>query len=296
MRSIQHFQKAIETDPNYALAHAGLAEAYHVLAASGWVSGDEAWPKVRPSAMKALEIDDTLAEAHLILADLKLMRDWDWEGAEEGFRRALELNPGHAATHTWYSWYLTAMGRHDEALKEATRAQDLDPLSPFIRLGVGSVLYDLGRFEKAAELAEDVISSDPDFDMAYRLLGLSYIELKRFDEAIGAFNRAGDTSGHGAQSFRQGVALAHALAGRTEDAERELRDLTEDYAAGRVLAHHIAWVYIALGRIDEAFEWLERAYVKRVGPLVRIRAERRYDSLRSDPRFADLLRRMRLEW
>jgi TolB-like protein/predicted Ser/Thr protein kinase len=294
-RAVEYFDKAIEEDADYALPLAGLAESYHILAASRWMPQDQAWEKARRFATRALELDENLAEAHLIVADMKLMQDWDWEGAEKGFRQAIELNPGHAATHCWFAWYLTAMGRHEEALEEAVRAEELDPLSPFIRMGVAGVLLDLGKYEEAAKRAEEIIASDPGFDMAYRLKGLCLIMLSEFDEAMETFRKARFLAGREEHAYWPGLGLAYALSGRTEEAEKEFEELIKDYEIRRVPPHHMAQICVALGRVDEAFEWLDRAYEAHSPNLVRLKVDHWYDSIRSDPRFDELLAKMRLD-
>jgi len=291
-KSIQFFQSAIEKDPGYALAYAGLADSFHLLAFYGEGPPKEFWPKARAAAVRALEIDENLAQAHALLADLKYLFDWDWPGAEREFRRAIELNPNYPTGHQWYANYLSVCGRFPAALREIQSAQNLDPLNLVINTDVGTTYYWGGQYERAIEEQRKALELDPDFFLAHVYLGFAYLRKNLPEDAIREFGIAGRL----APDEPDAIALrgyACGVAGRRSEAEKALAELAALSKRRYVSAFPIAWVYVGLGNKDRAFEWLEKAYGERACRLVYLNVERAFDPLRSDPRFVDLLRRMK---
>ena len=290
-RGIPYYNQAIERDPAYALAYTGLAEAYFGMS-SQFISPREAMPKVRDAAMKALEIDETLPEAHALLAMVRAFYDHDWAGAKTEFTRALGLNFGSASAHEWYGYYLTAIGSKDEALAELALAQELDPLSNKTNLVLGLSFGMARRYEKAIEQLAKTIKVDPDFWLGHLWLGWAYEQMGKRDEALEELNTA----------FRLGASpyaaaylgYVQALAGRRAVAEMLVRGMVEQFAQKYISPHHIAIVYVGLGQKDQAFEWLEKAYEHREEILVFLNVDPSWDTLRSDPRFQNLVRRVGL--
>jgi serine/threonine protein kinase/Flp pilus assembly protein TadD len=292
---IEYFHQAIDLDPNYALAYAGIADCYSLL---GWdlfgpLPPREALPIAKAAARKALETDDSLAEAHNSLAWTKLAFDWDWTGAEREFKRAIELNPGYAITHHWYAECLAGMGRYAEALAEIRQAQELDPLSLIISSIVGWVLYFDRKNDQAIAEFRKTLELDPNFWVAHWTLGRAYEQKAMFTEAIAEIQKAIDFSGSSPLSL---AALGHtyAVSGRRAEAERVLNQLKDSSKQTYISPYGIAAIHAGLGEKDQAFLWLEKAYEERSGWLIWLRAEPGSDPLRSDPRFQDLLRRIGL--
>jgi serine/threonine-protein kinase len=290
-RAIESFSEAIQEDPNYALAHAGLAESYIVLGGYGLLPPTEAFAKAREAAARALELDDMLGEAHNALAMVKAQHDWDWPGAEREYRRAIELNPGHATAHFWYGDLLSTLGRHPEALAEGKRAQQLDPLSLIINTVIGKFLLYAGQDDSAILQLRKTLEMDPNFPYAHYILGQAYLRKGEFVEAIAEFQRA-TTLSPNITLYKGGLGHAYARAGKSAEARKLLSELKEQSKRRYVSWWDMAAIYAGLGEKDQAFASLEKAYEQRVvmwwhrGPLL--------DPLRSDPRFQDLLRRVGL--
>ncbi len=283
-KAIENFQQAVEKDPSYALAYAGLADSYVLLGDYKFEMPMEAYPKAKAAAKKALEIDDILAEAHTSLAYVHFRFDRDWPAAEQEFQRALQLNPGYATAHHWYSLFLSDMGRHDLALAEIKRAQELEPLSVLMSSHVGTVLYQARQYDQAIEQLRKALEMDPGFPYAHWRLGQVLAQKGRYEEAAAELQKAG--------ALIKSPGYAYALAGRAAEARKAIEQMS-----GRrpVQATEIAAVYAGLGEKRKALEWLERAYEEREGWLIEIKVDPRFDSLRSEPQFQDLLRRMGLE-
>ena len=292
-KGVEYFHRAIEKDPSYALAYAGLAETYGSLWFHGYVSPYEAEPVTRPVAIKALEIDDTLAEAHTSLALIKMFYDWDWSGSEREFKRAIELNPGYGPAHQWYGGHLVALGRRAEAFAEMRRAQELDPLSLMINAAVAWHFYFAREYEEAVEQLQKTLELDPNFHIAHEVLGLTYTQTGRYEEAITELKKAVELSG-GALVMLAELRQVYAASGNRVAAREGLNELKERSKQSFVLPYHIAAIHTSLGEADEASEWLERAYRERYGGLVYINVDPRFDSLRADGRLADLVRRIGL--
>ncbi len=293
-KALQYFQQAIERDPNFALAYSGLADTYNLLGgpeAGGDQPPNEMLPKAKAAALKALEIDETLAEPHVSLAHTKYFYDRDWAGAEREFKRALELNPNYSVAHHWYAIYLTALGRHSEALAEIRRAHELDPLSLSINAWLGRILALAGQPDQAIEQLRKTLELDPNFVLVHLRLGFVYEEKGMYEEAISEFEQVLKLTG-GRYLGIASLAHAYALAGKREEAQKYLADLLQLAKQRYVSPASIAMVYIALGDKDQAFVWLEKANDIRDLNVVRIKYDPRYASLRGDPRFNDLVKRM----
>jgi Tfp pilus assembly protein PilF len=290
-RAVEHFQKAIEADPTYAAAHAGLADSYNILADIGTVAPLEAASRARAATSRALELDPRLSEAHTSLAFIRFFFDWDWDGAGRSFREAIALNPNYATAHQWYAEFLVSQGRFEEALAEGRRAENLDPLAFIIGTSVGDVLFFWRRYDEAIEQLRRVIAMEPTFAPARNDLARSLTQCGRYPEAIEEFLAAAELSGGDPRSHA-GLGYAYALAGRESDAREVLAALTERARGLTVSSHAIAVIHVALGEHREAFEWLDRACREHDRALVWARVHPRLDPLRSDPRFAELLRRV----
>lgn len=293
-KSITYFNQAIEMDPNYALAYAGLADSYSMLASFICLPPQEAFPKARQAAMKALEIDETLAEAHTSLAYIEANFDWDFAGAENRYKHALDLNPNYSTAHHWYGWLLFYKGRMDEGLIELKRAQELDPLSLVINSSVAWGYYANSEYEKAIEQCKKALEIDPNFAYVYSVLGKVYVQKPLFGDAIEEFQKAIDLSGTSPQ-YSAELGHAYALAGKTEEAHRILEELQKFSKQKYADAWDIAMVYVGLGEIDRAFQWLEKALEERAISLKYLKVEPRFDRIRSDQRYKALLKKIGLD-
>jgi DNA-binding winged helix-turn-helix (wHTH) protein/TolB-like protein/Tfp pilus assembly protein PilF len=289
-RAIEYFGEAIDRDPDYALAYAGLADA-HALLGVFLLPPNEAFPKAREAALNALRLDDKLAEAHAALGHIKTQYEYDWAGAEREFLRAIELNPNYPNAHHWYPLVLSAQGRHDEALAEIRRAQELEPFSLFIHANVGVILCAARRYDEAISHLTRVLEMNPDFAHARGIRASAYLQMGMNDEAIAEFEKMPVM---GAGGFRD-LGLAYALAGRRKDALKEIERLQELSKQHYVPPYSLSIIYAGLGDKDKALEWLEKSYEDRSTRLVWIKVDPRLDSLRSEPRFTELLRRMNLK-
>ncbi len=293
-KGIEFFQQAIDLDPAYAPAYAGLADAYNTLANRGYISPKDGWPKARAAARRALALDDSLGEAHASLAFGAFYYDWDWAGAETECRRAVELNPNYATVHHWYSHYLIAMGREAESLAESQRALELDPLDLSIVIHLGWHYYMVRRYDPTLRQLQAALEMDPNFPLAHIHLGFYYEQTGKFDQAIAAFQKAINLA-PGSTEPLAGLGHAYAVAGRRADARKVLEQLQEFSKQRYVSAFDIAVIYAGLGDKEQAFAWLDKAYEEHASGfsgLVYLAVEPRLDPLRADPRFQALLRRM----
>ena len=294
-KSRQHFQQAVEIDPAYAPAYAGLADSYALpaIAEYGLLPPKEAMPRAKAAASRALEINDGLAEAQTTLAHVRAFYDWDWPGAEQEFQQAIKLDPNYAFSHHWYALYLAAMGRHAEAIAEEERAQEIDPLSLIISKNVGTILYYAGHLDQSIEHYRKTLELEPNFARTHIYLGLAYERKGMFEEAIAEYQQALWISG-GGSVLSALLGHAQALSGNRAEANKIIVKLKEQSERQYVPAFNIALIYAGLGENDLAFEWLDRAFDERSSWLVSLNVEPMLDSLRPDPRFAGLLRRLGL--
>lgn len=291
-RGIDYFQKAIAKDPHDALAYAGLADSYLVLAGYRFVSPKEVLPLAKAAALKAIELDDSLAEGHAPLGALLVEHDLDLPGAEKEFRRAIELNPNYATAHHWYGEeVLAAMGRSAEAVAELKRAEELDPLSPAIKTTHGYVLYVARENDEAIAQLRKVFELDANFAVAHMYLGRAYAQKKMFADAIEEFQKADDLSG-GEPYFRAWLAYGYAVAGQVSEARRALDHLKSLPNSNYVPPYDVAAIWAGLGEKDQALKWLQKACEDHAPYYPAINVEPVFDSLRSDLRFHDLVRRI----
>ncbi len=292
-KAIGSFQQAIEKDPGYALAYAGLADCYHVPANP--LPPREKMPLAKAASMKALQLDDTLVEAHTSLARVLFVYDWDWPAAEKEFKRAIELNPRYAPAHQWYGGYLTATGRFREADAEKKRALELEPLSLIINFEVGLASYFSRNYDQAIDQFQKTLELDANFPPPHTFLAASYEQKGMFEKATTAFQRAITvTQGPAKTLAMAGLGHVHAVSGRKAEARKMLAELQRLSEHSYVPATDTALIYASLGDKDKAFAWLDRAYEEHSFTLSNLKVEPRFDPVRSDPRFADLLRRIGL--
>ena len=293
-KAIEHFEDAIEKDPTYALAHAGLADAYNMLGSYDFIPSREAFPKAKEAALKALDLDETLAEAYTSLAWVKHHFDWDCFGAETDYNWAIGLNASYATAYHWYGILLRDMGRFDEALVEIERARELNPLSVSINTSLASLFYYARQYDWAIEQCKKAIGMDPNFHWVHNVLASAYLQKFSFDEAIAEFIEAVSLS-DGNSSYVADLAFAYAVAGNRNESLKILEELFERSKQGYVSQYAIASIYAALGKNDQAFEFLEKAFKERDRSLLLLKIDPRVDSLRTDPRFTVLLEKVGLE-
>jgi len=297
-KGVGYFEQAIDKDPSYALAYAGLADAYSLFgfgSQGGGLSPGEAFPKARAAAMQALAIDDTLAEAHAALALVRMRYDWDWSGAEKEAQRAIELNPDYATAREYYAGYLIAQGRQDEAIAEIKRAQELDPLSLRLNAVLGLYFYYTRQSDAAVEQLRRTIEMDPHFLMAHFFLGLAYEQKGMYEQAIAELHQAITPAGGSPETIAAGLGHVYAASGKREQAQQVLAELLELRKRRYVSPYNIAKVYTGLGEKEHAFAWWQKASEERSYGLIFAKVDPVFDSLRSDPRFTDLLRRVGLQ-
>jgi serine/threonine-protein kinase len=292
--ALDHFRQSIQIDPNYAPAYAGMADAYNSLAGFNASPPKESYPLAKKAAMQALKLDETLAEAHAALALVTFFYDWSWSDAESEFKRAIALNPSNADAHQTYGYFLAARGRFDEALSESQRALELDPVSVVKIMGRGEILHFSRRDTEAIESYKQTVIMDPNFGFTYWALGRAYLAKDMYEEAIAAFKKSIPLSGDSPDEPAE-LARAYALSGRKAEARKIINELKEQSRKRYISPTVIAFIHAALGEKDEAFNLLEQAYDDRDFVLVLAKIEPAFDPLRSDPRFAALLKRVGLE-
>lgn len=287
-KSIASFEQSIKHDPNYARAYAGLADSYITLSDYDALPARESYPKAKEAALKAMGIDYSLVEAHTSLAMIKASYEWDWRGAEQAFQRAIELNPNYATAHQWYAEYLAGMGRHEEALAEIRRAQELDPLSLIIRSVEAWVCYYARDYDQMLAQCQRVIELDPTFGEVYVYLGLAYEQKGMFREAMDAFQKYSTLMGY---NTPKAAAIRATAIPNSIDYWRKMVKLAEPPTGSEFDA---AQAWSQLGEPDKALDLLEQAYAKRDYHVMYLKVHPNLDPLRRDPRFQDLLRRTSL--
>ena len=293
-KSISCFQQAINKDPTYALGYSGLADAYALQGFRGGVPSKEALSKAKAAAQKAIELDDSAADPHTSLAFIAETHEWDWATAEREYKRALQLNPGDARAHHWYAGYLTYVGRVDEGIDEERRAQNLDPLSLPVKNALAGRLLVAGRVDEAMNQLRETLEMDSHFAPAHQTLGWAYLHKGKHKQAIEEFQAAVQLSGPTDTDLLLDLGFAKAVAGDREEARRILEKLKILHQHGVVPSGSIAVLYGAVGELNEAFSWLEKAYQERDPQLTYLKVGRRFEPLRHDPRFAALVRRIGL--
>ncbi len=290
-KAVDYFQQALNRDPVYPLAYAGLADTYAYLSFFHVVPPRQAMPKAKAAAVKALEIDDHLAEAHVSLGYVSFTYDGDWSAAGKHFEQALALNPIYSGAHTFYAFYLSSLGRSEEALAVAKRALDLDPASPAVSHSLAVQLYLARRFDKAIEQAHNTLEMDANFAISYQLLGEAHVSKGLYREGLLALEKFSALSRTSAIS-RALVGYSHARLGERSAALRIIEELTSASKHSFIPAFLYALVYAGLEDKDQAFGWLEKAYEERFNRLAYLKQDALWDPLRSDPRFIDMLRRL----
>jgi len=293
--AIQYFELAIEEDPSYALAHAGVADCYNLLGYYGYQQPNEAFPKAKNAALEALKLDDTLAEAHTSLGWVLIHYEWDWERAESEFKRAIELNPNYATAHQWYSAFFTYVGKFDESLYHIKRAQELDPGSLMISAQVGAPYLSMRQYDQAIDVFRRVLLIYEGFLPARVWLSLAYSEKEMYEEALAELKKAKDLLKGWNPVIESFIGIYYARMGRTEEAQHVLNDLLERSKQGYVPPTLFAEFYFALEEIDQGFDWLKRALEVRDHALVFLGGKPIYDSVRSDPRFIEVLEKIGLD-
>jgi serine/threonine protein kinase/tetratricopeptide (TPR) repeat protein len=296
-KSIQYFQQAIDKDPGYALAYAGLADSYSGLGGDWlYLSPSESFPKAKEAAKKALELDDTLAEAHAALAYAVFFADWDWLSAEREFKRAIELNPNSALSHERYAEYLHTRQRFEESLAQAQRAQELDPLSPEIVSQLGNVYLFSRRYDEAIAQYQKALDLYPNAGIR-ALLAYTYAMKRMYPQALAESNKIADQYKNTRAENQFVVGLLGwilAVSGKRADAVKTAQDLTDVSLHAYVDSYQLAMIYVGLGDKNETFRLLERAYEQRSASIPYLAIEPAFEGIRSDPRYADLLRRIGL--
>jgi len=292
-KSIEYFQDAIERDPNFAQAYAGMADSYNLLAYAGSLPPKYAYLQATNAAMKAVRLDDTLADAHTSLADIHSVYDWNWPAAEKEYRRAIELNASYAIAHQWYASYLIATGRSDEGIEQARKALELDPLSLMINSNVGWSYYLVRRYDDALLQFQATLELDANFGPAHLNLGRVYEGKGKMEEAIFEMNKGISLSGESPGGL---AALGHAYAvfGMRNKAREIIDHLMTLSEEGYVAPYDIAVVYAGLGNDELALSWLQKAYESRCGELMYIKVDPRLDRMRGDSRFRSLQHKMGL--
>jgi TolB-like protein/DNA-binding winged helix-turn-helix (wHTH) protein/Flp pilus assembly protein TadD len=288
--ALAYFNQAIEEDPKYARAYSGLADTYALLGdwEYGVLAPKEAYPRAKAAAIKALDLDNTLSEAHNSLAFSLDAFDWDWESAEREFRRAIELNPGYATAHHWYAWHLSEMGRNSEAIAEMRKAENMDPLSLIISADIAEILLVAHLNDEAIEQGRKTVAMDPNFAIGHYELGQAFVQKHSYNEAIAEFHKAIELSG-GSGTCMSNLAYAYALSNKRTEAVRILNEL-KTRSTGN--ASEIALMYVGLGDKDQAMKCLEKAYEEHFNPSILLRPA--FDPLRSDSRFQNLVHRIGL--
>ena len=287
--AVDYFNQAIAKDPNYAEAYTGLADTYALL--GDWqyavLTPKEAFPKAKAAAIKALELDSALSEAHNSLAFCFDAFDWDFESAGKEFRRAIELNPGYATAHHWYAWHLSLTGQYDDAIAEMKKAKNLDPLSLIINSDLAELLVIAHFYDESIIQSRKTIGMDPNFALAHNQLAQAYLQKHMYAEAVAEFQKAVELS-NGSPTCIANLARAYAASGKTSEALKLLDDLKKNSNRDYSDASEIAVIYAALGDSDHAMNWLEKGFEERFNPGVLSRPG--FDPLRSDPRFQNLVR------
>lgn len=294
-KAIEYFEQAIKKEPDYALAYAGLALSYTFLPFYSPLPSKEVVPKARELALKALEIDETIAEAHAALGFINMLYEWDWAGADRHFKRAFESNPRYASAHKWYSETLLFRARFDEALKEIEQALELDPVSVAINRELGWVCYYAGQYDRAIDALKRTIEMEPSVEFVHSNLGLAYLGKSMYEEALIEFQREREVS-RGANVWAElGTGFTYIQMGKPDEAQKVLDDLLERSKNEHVSPFLSACLHFVLGKNDKGFKLLDKAYEEHDYWLCQVKIVRLIDGIRSDPRYIALLKKIDLE-
>jgi len=292
--AIEHFQQSIERDPDFALGHAGLADSYIALTFYNFAAPHETMPKAKESAIKALALDDTLAEAHASLAHILMNYDWNWSAAEKEFKRGIEVPPECATGRSWYAIHcLTATGRFEQAVQEMKKALELEPASLVMNTFMGATLYYAGRYDEAIDQCRKTIEMDPNFAVVHWHLGMAYEQKQALDAATEEFKKAIALSG-GSPLMKATLVRACAESQKKHEANQMLNELNELSKQQYVSAYEVATIYVALGNNEQAFQLLEKGYAEHSFHLVYLNVSPQFKPIRSDRRFQDLMQRIGL--
>jgi eukaryotic-like serine/threonine-protein kinase len=292
-KGIEYFQQAVERDPGYALAYSGLADSYVLLGWNSYLAPKDAFPKARAAALKALQFDENLGEAHTSLAAPLWLHDWHWVEAETEFKRSLQLGHAYPTANHWYAEYLMTMGRHEEAIARIKHSLELDPLSLIINVAVGWSLYFARRYSEAIEQLRKTLELDPNYPVAHWILGLVYRNMDRFEMAIVEGEKAVATSG-GSPLMQAALAQTFGKANKTKEAKEILERLTTLAKEQYISPYFLAGIHSGIGENDQALEYLERAHEEKSHWLIYLHLDPGMDNLRGESRFKDLLRRIGL--
>ncbi|MEP6703856.1 MAG: tetratricopeptide repeat protein [Acidobacteriota bacterium] len=292
-KALDYFQQAIRLDPNYSLAYVGLADAYTLLSFFTISAPNDAFPKAKAAAEKALAIDNTLAEAYTALGQVQSYYEWDWTGAEEQFQKGIALNPNYPLLHHWRSLNLMAMGRSDEARSAMQRSLELDPLLIIANVNLGRIDYYQGRYDEAIKQYERALDLDDNFMRTHLRLSMAYVQQGRYQEALSASQKARAIAGDTPQISAQ-IAYILAVSGKKAEARTALAKLKEQSSRQYVPPFDIALIYTGLGETDQAFEWLEKAFSDHSTEMIYFKVEPMFTPLRTDPRYQNLVLRMNL--
>ena len=292
-RAIEQFQQALDADPNYALGYVGLADAYISLEQYAGAPASDVLPKAKAALDRALQLDESLSEAHATLGALN-QKLWLWAETEPEFKRAISLNPNYPSAHHWYAYYFYVTRQFDDALREIKRAHELDPLSPLLSENVSIAYLLKGDLNSAIDQGEKTIALDPSFVDAHYVLAFAYLKGGRNSEATAEFQKAVDLSNRSG-TYLGNLGYCYAVTGKRAEALSILKELEDKYKKGQASGLFLAGVYAGLGDKDQAFAWLEKDFQQRSGQLPTVAWRLHFESLRSDQRYADLLRRMGLK-
>ncbi len=293
LKGVEFFEQAIKLDPSFAAPYGSLGTCYHSIAFFGVLAPQEAYGKAKAAALKAFELDDSLPDAHTAMAYVMLHSEWNWVEAEKQYKRSLELNPNDGGVHHLYAHFLMVMGRADESVAETLRAAELDPVNSTLSACRGWHCLYASKLDQAMEFLQRTLQAEPKHILAWQWIGQVYVQRGKYEEAIGAFERAVNLMG-GSWALG-GLGHAYAVAGRRQDAQNVLAELKRQLAKGHyVPAYDVALVYAGLGQRDKTFEWLGNAYQERSALLVHVNWDPRFNPLRGDPRMDDLIRRIGL--
>jgi serine/threonine protein kinase/tetratricopeptide (TPR) repeat protein len=294
-KSLEYFQRAIDRDPTYALAYVGIADCYDLLGWYDHLPPEEAFAKAKAAAERALEMDDTLAEANASRGWISTNYEWNWPAAESKYRRAIEINPSYATARQWYAEYLSYMGRHDQSVAEAKRAQELDPFSLIINTDLGQVLYYARQYDQAIEQLQKTLELDPNFIVAHFFLAPLYAQKAMNDEATAEAQKARALSARDDSLMLAQLGATYSFSGKSDEAKKVIDQLHQLSKHRYVSPFYMALIYEGLGQKDQALEWLEKAYKKRDHWLETLKVHPWLDGLRSHPRFIELLMKMGLQ-
>jgi serine/threonine protein kinase/tetratricopeptide (TPR) repeat protein len=294
-KAIECFQQAINKDPLYAIAYAGIADCYNLLAIYGLMAPKEVYSKAEAAAKKALEIDKTLAEVHTSVGWIRTFFDWDWPVAENEFKKAIELNPAYATAHHWYALHLVCRGRFDEGVTEIKQAHELDPLSLIINRNLAWVYYFTCQYDQAIEQFMKTLEMDPNFIYTHLKLGWVYLNKSMYEEALAEFQKEKELSTSWNPFIEARIGLAYALMGKRIEAQQVLNNFMEQSKREYIPPYGLACIYFALRKNNQGFKWMEKGYEERDYWQTYLKVEPMFESLRSEPKFKALLKKMGLE-